>query len=389
MRPVTVIQMIGVLVLGFAAGQVIPWIQRPSGVATVANDEAAGRPAQGQHATFSPSPLPEGLTPEEIRDIEVFRRASRSVAFITTLALRRDFWSLDVLQIPQGSGSGFVWQGPDSGSGAGHIVTNYHVIQEGNRFQVTLADQTEWDAEVIGVAPSKDLAVLRIDAPSDHLVPLDLGTSRALVVGQKVLAIGNPFGLDHTLTTGVISALGRELRSPSGRVIRDVIQTDAAINPGNSGGPLLDSSGRLVGVNTAIFSPSGTSAGIGFAVPVDTVRRLVPQLIEHGRPIQPGIGIVPLPDHWAGRIGVEGVIIRNVVRGSAADRAGLEGLQRDRRGRVALGDRIVAVDGEPVESLDDLLYRFEDAGVGAEVQLTVRDGRDRERRLEVTLEATE
>jgi S1-C subfamily serine protease len=383
MRAVTVVGVFGVLVLGFVAGQLVPLGQSTMSLARVGGDGGSPTAGQVQHATYAPAPLPEGLTPEEVRDIEVFRRASRSVAFITTLAVRRDFWSLDVLQIPQGSGSGFVW------GENGHIVTNYHVIQDGNRFQVTLADQSEWDAEVIGVAPSKDLAVMRVDAAGEHLEPLHLGSSRSLVVGQKVLAIGNPFGLDHTLTTGVISALGRELRSPSGRVIRDVIQTDAAINPGNSGGPLLDSSGRLVGVNTAIFSPSGTSAGIGFAVPVDTVRRLVPQLIEHGRPIQPGIGIVPLPDHWADRIGVDGVIIRSVSRGSPAQRAGLRGLQRDRRGRIALGDRIVAVNGEQVEGLDDLLYLFEDAGVGAQVELTVRDGKDDERQVEVTLEPIE
>ena len=384
MRAVTIVQTVGVLLLGFLVGQLVP-LGRASAPSLDVNGSAPNTMASGDvdRAIYQPAPLPEGLTSEEVRDIEVFRRASKSVAFITTLALRRDFWSMDVLQIPQGSGSGFVW------GDQGHIVTNYHVIQEGNRFQVTLADQTEWDAELVGVAPSKDLAVLRIEDGGEHLHPLDLGTSRSLVVGQRVLAIGNPFGLDHTLTTGVISALGRELRSPSGRVIRDVVQTDAAINPGNSGGPLLDSSGRLVGVNTAIFSPSGTSAGIGFAVPVDTVRRLVPQLIEHGQPIQPGIGIVPVPDHWADRIGVTGVIIRSVARGSQAERAGLAGLQRDRRGRIALGDRIIAVDQDPVEDLDDLLFEFEDAGVGSTVELTVADGKNRERRVEVTLEALE
>jgi S1-C subfamily serine protease len=213
--------------------------------------------------------LPDGLTPDEKRTIEVFRRARPSVVFITSLSVRRDFFTLDIQQIPQGTGSGFVWDRD------GHIITNFHVIGDGDAFSVTLADQSEWEARVIGAAPDKDLAVLKIKAPRERLVPLTPGTSRTLLVGQRVFAVGNPFGLDHSLTTGVVSALGRELRSPSGRRIRDAIQTDAAINPGNSGGPLLDSSGRLIGVSTAIFSPSGASAGIGFAVPVDTVTRLV------------------------------------------------------------------------------------------------------------------
>jgi S1-C subfamily serine protease len=280
---------------------------------------------------------------------------------------------MDVFQIPRGSGSGFVWDRE------GHVVTNFHVIQDGQKFQVTLSDQTEWDAEIVGAAPNKDLAVLRIEAPESHLVPLGLGESRRLVVGQRVLAIGNPFGLDHSLTVGVVSALGRELQSPGGRTIRDVIQTDAAINPGNSGGPLLDSSGRLIGVNTAIFSPSGASAGIGFAVPVDTVRRLVPQLIEHGRPIEPWIGVTPLPDRFAARLRVEGVIVQSVADGTPADSAGLVGITFNRRRRPVLGDVIIAVNGKPVSSTDDLSYILEDAGVGAEVRLTlVRDRRQRE-----------
>ncbi len=313
-------------------------------------------------------PLPEGLSPEERRDIEVFRRARPSVVYITSIALRRDLFTLDVEQIPQGTGSGFVWDRQ------GHIVTNFHVIQEGQAFAVTLADQSEWDARVVGVAPEKDLAVLRIKAPSDRLVPLPRGASRSLLVGQRVLAVGNPFGLDHTLTVGVVSALGRELRSPSGRRIRDVIQTDAAINPGNSGGPLLDSSGRLIGVNTAIFSPSGAFAGIGFAVPVDTVTRLVPQLIAHGRAIHAGIGVTLVPDAYREQLGIEGVAIAEVAPGGPAARAGLQGVRITRTRRLVLGDRIVAVDGKPVRSADDLLDAFEAAGVGRTVTLTVVRG---------------
>jgi S1-C subfamily serine protease len=296
--------------------------------------------------------------------------------YITSVALRRDFFSLDVFRVPQGTGSGFVWDR------RGNVVTNYHVIEEGNEFSITLSDRTSWNAKVVGVAPDKDLAVLRIDAPASRLVPLTLGRSADLVVGQRVLAVGNPFGLDHTLTTGVVSALGRELRSPGGRTIHDVIQTDAAINPGNSGGPLLNSSGKLIGVNSAIYSPSGASAGIGFAVPVDTVRRLVPQLIEHGRPIQPDIGVVWLSDGVASRLGLEGGVIYEVAEGGPAAGAGLRGIRFNRWDRIALGDVVVAVNGRPVKSSDEILHEFESLGVGAAATLTVqRDGREREVRV--------
>jgi S1-C subfamily serine protease len=318
------------------------------------------------------TPLPEGVSAEEKRDVEVFRRSRASVVYITSLALRRAPLSFDVQQIPQGTGSGFVWDTQ------GHIVTNFHVIQEGDAFSVTLADQSEFEAKVVGAAPDKDIAVLRITAPREKLVPLVPGSSHGLVVGQRVLAVGNPFGLDHSLTVGVVSALGRELRSPSGRRIRDVIQTDAAINPGNSGGPLLDSSARLIGVNTAIYSPSGAFAGIGFAVPIDTVSRLVPQLISHGRVAQAGIGITVIPDRYNAQLGIEGVAIGDVLPDGPAAKAGLQGAQVTRARRVVLGDRIVAVDGKVVRSEDDLRDAFESAGVGATVTITV--ARDRQRR---------
>jgi S1-C subfamily serine protease len=379
------------LLIIFGLGLAVGWLLPPRGVeqaaAAESPDQATSEPAAissaGQPAGFPPEhPLPEGLGADERRTIEVFRRAADSVVYVTTLALRRDFFSWDVFQIPQGSGSGFVWDDQ------GHIVTNYHVISEGNRVQVTLADRTEWDAELVGTAPNKDLAVIRIEAPARHLTPVTVGSSRDLAVGQRVLAIGNPFGLDHSLTVGVVSALGRELRSPGGRIIRDVIQSDAAINPGNSGGPLLDSSGRLVGVNTAIYSPSGASAGIGFAVPVDTVRRLVPQLIAHGSPIQPGIGIVPLSERYRERLGVEGVIVYQVSKGGPADRAGMIGIHSTRSRRFVLGDIITAVNEKPIKNLDDLTYLFEDAGVGGQVSLTVlRD--DKKREVELTLIALE
>ncbi len=328
---------------------------------------AAAAPAAEASAT-------EGLTAEEKRDIEVFRRASAAVVFITNIAKQQDFWSMTEREIPQGSGSGFVWDAQ------GHIVTNFHVVDGASALQVTLSDKSTWDAELVGAAPNKDLAVVRIKAPASRLTPLPVGSSGTLLVGQRVLAIGNPFGLDHTLTVGVVSALGRDLQSPGGRRIKDVVQTDAAINPGNSGGPLLDSSGRLIGVNAAIYSPSGASAGIGFAIPVDAVKRLVPQMIERGQPVQPGIGIEP----WrAGRIDIKGVIVRAVTRGGPADKAGIEGIQRTRRG-LALGDVIVAVNGKPVANLDEMADAFDAAGVGKTVTLTVvRD--DKKREVQVTL----
>ncbi len=314
--------------------------------------------------------MPRGLSDGERRDIQIFRNASRSVVNITSIvAVRRNFFSLDVSEIPQGSGSGFIWDR------RGHVVTNYHVIEDGRRWTVTLADQSTHDAQLAGVAPDKDLAVLKIDAPAEKLIPLPVGRSRYLAVGQRVLAIGNPFGLDQTLTVGVVSALGRELRSPSGRTIRDVVQTDAAINPGNSGGPLLNSAGDLIGVNSAIYSPSGASAGIGFAVPVDTVSRLLPEILEFGRPIRPGIGVTLLPDSLLRRMDVDGVAIQSADRRGPAAQAGLEGIQSDSRGRRYLGDVIVAVNGAEVQNLDELATEFEKAGVGAVVELSVmREG---------------
>lgn len=325
-------------------------------------------------------PIPQDLTPSEVRDIEVFRRASSSVVFITSIALQRDLFSFDVQQIPQGTGSGFVWDDQ------GHIVTNFHVIAQGSIFQVALADQSEWEATVVGKAPEKDLAVLKISATKDRLVPLPVGKSAELLVGQRVLAVGNPFGLDHSLTVGVVSAVGRELSSPNGRTIRDVIQTDAAINPGNSGGPLLDSSGRLIGVNTAIYSPSGTSAGIGFAIPVDTVARLIPQLITTGRASVAGIGIQvhPALDRYARQAGIEGIIVYNVVEGSPAAKAGLEGIRAVRGRRITPGDIIIAADGKPVRSNEALLDVFDRVGPDHEVTLTVvRDGKERQVRVTV------
>ncbi len=321
--------------------------------------------------------LPLDLLPDERRDIEIFRRTAPSVVYINSIAVRQNPLSFDVMRIPQGAGSGFVW---DRG---GHVVTNFHVAEAGEELSVVLADRSEWPARVVGVAPDKDLAVLKIEAPAAKLPPLPVGSSGELLVGQRVYAVGNPFGLDNTLTVGVVSALGRELQSPSGRTIKDVIQTDAAINPGNSGGPLLDSRGRLIGVNTAIYSPSGANAGIGFSVPVDTVKRLVPQLIATGRAVQPGIGVSILSDQAARGSKIEGIVVRSVQPGGPAARAGLEGLKRTARG-WALGDVIVGVNGKKVRTIDGMAQEFEDAGVGATVTLLLeRDGREREVKVEL------
>jgi S1-C subfamily serine protease len=322
----------------------------------------------------APPVEPRAITPrgdlaaDEKTTIELFKRCAPSVVYITNLAVRRDAFGFNVTEIPQGTGSGFVWDDQ------GHVVTNFHVIQGAQRAEVTLQDHSSWPAALVGVLADKDVAVLRIDAPRATLRPILVGTSADLQVGQRVFAIGNPFGLDQTLTTGVISALKRQIRSVTNRPIQDVIQTDAAINPGNSGGPLLDSAGRLIGVNTAIYSPSGSSAGIGFAVPVDTVNRVVPQLVAHGRVVRPGLGVVLADDALARRLGVEGALVLQVSDGSAAERAGLRPTHRDEYGRIFLGDAIVAVDGQPVRSGDDLGLRFENLAVGDEVTLTlVRD----------------
>ena len=310
------------------------------------------------------------LASEEKSAVEIFRNSSPAVVYITTSELRRNLFNLNVYEIPKGTGSGFIWDRE------GRIVTNYHVIEDANRVEVTLADQTVWKGVIVGVAPDKDLAVLRIAAPVEKLKALPIGESHNLLVGQRVFAIGNPFGLDQTMTSGIVSALGREIQAVTGRTIQGVIQTDAAINPGNSGGPLLDSAGRLIGVNTAIYSPSGGSAGIGFAVPVDVVNRVVPEIIRHGRLIQPGLGISVAHDKLAQRLGIDGVLVINIAPGSGADKSGLRGTTRD-MGEVVLGDVIVEVNGRRIHTYDDLRNELEQYRVGDAVTLTVvRDGRE-------------
>jgi S1-C subfamily serine protease len=317
------------------------------------------------------------LAQDEAATVELFKRISPSVVHVDNVARRFDWRSDDVFEFRQGSGSGFVWDSD------GHVVTNFHVIQGANGAWVTLADNTRLEAKLVGFDESKDVAVLKVDGPAGKLKPIPLGTSFDLEVGQKAFAIGSPFELDLTLTSGIIGGLGREIESVSGRPIQGVIQTDAAINPGNSGGPLLDSAGRLIGVTTAIKSPTGGSVGIGFAVPVDTVKRVVTQLILTGRVERAGLGVSLLDDHIAARLGIRGVAIRRVSPESAASKAGLQGIDEDQQ---TMGDIIVAIDGKQVLS-QDALYRVLDLHeVGDTLRITVlRDQKTLEK--SVTLQA--
>ncbi len=311
------------------------------------------------------------LLPDEKNSVQVFEEVAPAVVFITSLARQRDFFTLDVTEIPQGSGSGFVWDSK------GNVVTNYHVIANASSLTVTLSDGSSFPAKVIGSEPNKDIAVLRIQAPEAKLKAVKIGSSDKLIVGQKVLAIGNPFGLDQTLTVGIVSALGRQISSTTQRTISDVIQTDAAINPGNSGGPLIDSQGRVIGVNTAIVSPSGAYAGIGFAVPVNTVKAIVPQLIQHGKVIRPGLGVTIISDSIANRLDIEGVIIGEVPTGSEAERAGLQGIKRNSQGEFELGDVIIGIDAKKVKDIDDLGSALEEHKVGDTVTVKfLRDGKE-------------
>jgi S1-C subfamily serine protease len=309
------------------------------------------------------------LLPDEQNTIKVFKAASASVVYVTNVAITQSPY-MDEQAIPQGTGSGFVWDR------AGHIVTNFHVVQGGNAFLVTLGDRTQLEARIVGVDATKDIAVLSVEKSHEKLQPVRPAKLEALQVGQKTIAIGNPFGLDHTLTTGVISALGREVQGVSGITIRDMIQTDAAINPGNSGGPLLDSDGALIGMNTMIYSRSGGSAGIGFAVPVSFIARIVPELIKYGKVVRPGMGISILN---AGQkyylVGDEpGVVINEVFPRGPAAKAGLRGLRRLPGGRVAPGDVITGVESFKVDDFDGLYNAFDRFKPGDTVSVKIRRG---------------
>ena len=323
--------------------------------------------SQGEPRPVTPS---SGLLPEERATVNLFRETQPSVVYITTLREQRvSFFGRRFDRVQDGTGSGFLWDD------RGHIVTNFHVIRNAQAAEVTLYDQTTWPASPVGSDQDMDLAVLRIEAPPEKLRPIPVGSSNDLQVGQSVLAIGNPFGLDYTLTTGVISALDREVQSIGGRELQGVIQTDAAINPGNSGGPLLDSSGRLIGVNTQIVSSGGAWAGIGFAIPVDTVNWVVPELIAHGRVNRPQLGVT-LVEGSRVRPRVDGVVVLEVTRNSGADRAGLRGVRQTRRGSVVLGDVITAIEGEPVRSVPDIRAVLEGQQPGDSVTVSLLRGEE-------------
>lgn len=330
-------------------------------------------------AQESQSPANARLTEDERNTIDIVRRTKNSVVFITNLQYARDFFFTTDELVPQGSGSGFVWDD------RGHIVTNFHVINEGVKYMVSLPDQRQVEATLVGRDPTKDIAVLKLGQAVAGLEPLDIGTSRDLQVGQKVIAIGNPFGFDHTITTGIVSALGRAMPGAGGLTIRDMIQTDASINPGNSGGPLLDSAGRLVGMNTVIYSPSGASSGLGFAVPVDTIRKIVPQLIESGKVTRPDLGGVSfVRDEVARRAGIEGAVVLEVAPSSRAYDQGLRGVYRDNFGRLLIRDVITGIDGSKIKSYDDLFSTLDAHKIGDTVSLEVlREGKTRTVRMQL------
>nr|AAB61311.1 htrA-like protein [Haematococcus lacustris] len=362
------------------------------------------------------------FTAEESTTINLFKKATPSVVSVTNLATRRDAFTMNMMEIPQGAGSGFVWDKE------GHIVTNAHVINESANVRVTLG-QDEYMARVVGVDMDKDIAVLQVVLPQPaqlgpagqgveptipatmpggntmprpvypKLAPVTTPLSQDLPkvqplcvqlsvdnleVGQRVYAIGNPFGLDHTLTTGVVSGTGREIQSVSGRPIQGVIQTDAAINPGNSGGPLLDSSGCVIGINTAIYSPSGTNSGVGFAIPADTVRSSVTQILEFGKVVRPMLGIAFAPDQAVEALGVKGIMVLNAREGGPAWKAGIVGTSRDEYGRLVLGDIIRTVNGTVIRSSTDLYRVLDKAQVGETLDIEVLRGSSTEH-VNVTL----
>ena len=349
----------GTIVLILVLWQFLPWIER---YLIGMTSEPRAVTARGE------------LAADEQTAIEIFEQASPSVVFISTRQRVRDFWTRNVFSVPRGTGSGFIWDD------LGHVVTNNHVIEGASEATVRLNDGRSYSAVLIGTSPAHDLAVLRINVAFDRPPPVPVGTSGDLKVGQKVFAIGNPFGLDYTLTSGLVSALDRSLAEDNGATIEHLIQTDAAINPGNSGGPLLDSAGRLIGINTAIYSPSGAYAGIGFAVPVDTVNRVGPQLIARGKYIRPSLGVEVDEDInrvLTKQLGIEGVLLLKIEPGSAADAAGLRGTRIDREGDVIPGDIIIAVAGQSVDSVATLLARLDDHLIGDRVTLRIwRAGRE-------------
>jgi len=348
-------------------------------------DAGAGAPATsalGKPLPVPPiAPLSSGARIEDERNtIAVFRNAAQSTVFVTQTRIVEGYAPGTLQEVPAGSGSGFIWD--DKGT----IVTNFHVVEGARSLTVTFNDQQTFVATLVGLEPRKDIAVLKVEAPPKLLVPIRVAKGEQLEVGQKAIAIGNPFGLDHTLTTGVVSAIGRQVQGAGGVSIRDMIQTDAAINPGNSGGPLLDSSGQLIGMNTMIFSKSGTSAGIGFAVPVSTIGRIVPQILKTGHAEQVGLGVGVDPmQQLERRYGLDGVIVLQVPEGGPAAAAGLKGLTRTRQG-LALGDTIIGIDTTQITHFDDLYSALDRHKPGDVVKVVVQRG-DASETLDIKLTA--
>ena len=331
-----------------------------------------------------PSPSADDFSADELATIRLFQRNTPTVVNISNIVNAREPFSMNVMQLPQGQGSGFIWDQQ------GHIVTNFHVIRGASQLRVALIDQSVYPAKVIGGDPSKDIAVLQLEAPPEilrELKPVTLGRSDALFVGQKVFAIGNPFGLDHSLSAGLISGLNRELSAEGGPSLRNTIQTDASINPGNSGGVLLDSKGRVIGINTAIADPSGkgASSGIGFAIPIDTVKGLVDQILKYGRVIRPVLGITIAPPQALRQLGMQGVLVLSVPKDSPAFNAGMQGISRDSYGRLVIGDVIVGINGKSVRKEGDLFDVLDSCKVGDTVQVDVLRHGSEKKTFRVTL----
>lgn len=312
------------------------------------------------------------LLQSEKNTIKIFEENVKSVVNVSNIRIARTGWWFhsEEMEVPAGAGSGFVWDDQ------GHIVTNYHVIANGDSFVISFhKDKETYDAEVVGTYPQKDIAVLKLKKKPKKLYPIRPGVSKSLRVGQKALAIGNPFGLDHTMTSGIVSATDRKIRGVANVTIHGMIQTDCSINPGNSGGPLYDSQGRVIGMNTMIYSASGSSAGVGFSVPIDAIKSIVPQIIKHGKVKRPGLGIGLLEERLKYHFGIEkGIVVKYVDPKSPAASAGLEGMSRDRRGRYLLGDILLEIDGKEVNNYDEIFNVLDNYNVGDEVEITFLRG---------------
>ncbi|MBD65239.1 MAG: hypothetical protein CME62_08530 [Halobacteriovoraceae bacterium] len=300
----------------------------------------------------------------EKRIIHIYQKTSPMVVSVANIKVAKNWMYGEEVEVPQGAGSGFVWDDD------GHIVTNFHVVEGGDSFMVTFNDKKQYHAKIVGVDPKNDIAVLKLKKNKLNLKGIPKGSSKDLQVGQLSLAIGNPMGFEHSLSRGIVSAIGRKMQGIGGVKIHDMIQTDAAINQGNSGGPLLNSKGEVIGMNTMIVSRSGGSAGLGFAVPIDTINRSVPQLIKFGKVIRPGLGIGVLDDHVKQRfLGDKGVALSYVDPDGAAASAGLKGMMRDNFGRIYVGDVIMKVDGKPVNSLDEIYHVLGGYEIGDRVEI--------------------